>query len=112
MQEILSKTRFAGFLIWNKKSGSALLKGDRHKTSQGWFLTFRTDWLMTRAPRRSAEKLTFFGVRGIASEAYSYGAGQKKSGSAFGTSTACSCEDCSRKLSLLLRSQNLYFLIL
>jgi hypothetical protein len=27
MQEILSKTRFAGFLIWNKKSGSALIRG-------------------------------------------------------------------------------------
>jgi hypothetical protein len=31
---------------------------------------------MTRGARRSAEKLSFFGVRCIASEAYSYGARQ------------------------------------
>jgi hypothetical protein len=37
-----------------KKSGSALLRGDRHKTSrrEGCSLAFLTDWLMTRAPRR------------------------------------------------------------
>jgi hypothetical protein len=27
MQEILSKTRFTGFLIWNQKSGGALFRG-------------------------------------------------------------------------------------
>ncbi|RID88063.1 hypothetical protein D1970_04305 [Mesobacillus zeae] len=38
----------------NKKSESSLRRGDKHKTSrrEGRSLTFLTDWLMNRSPKR------------------------------------------------------------
>jgi hypothetical protein len=53
-KSLLSRGKLLKIELKSKKSGSALVRGDRHKTSrlEGCFLTFLTDWLMTRAPRR------------------------------------------------------------